>query len=288
MRRSLLFIPGNNPGNMNNADIMNADAIIFDLEDSVAVTEKDAARLLVNEFLASQMCKASKYEKIVRINGMDTIYGEKDVKGLNLNNLDTILLPKSNNSNLDMFLKCLKQTRSEQRVNKEIKYILLVEEPRGILDLSQMIEKKPVADGIFLGAEDLTSLLGIKRTKSSVEIEYPRNQVIYASKAIGVDAIDTPFTDTFDKEGLIEDIKHAKAMGMTTKACIHPSQVKLVNELFMPDEEEIRFANRVLAAKEKATKEGKAVFSLDGKMIDKPIILKAEKILEKLRLSNEK
>ena len=131
-----------------------------------------------------------------------------------------------------------------------------------------------------MGAEDLSTYLGVRRTLEGKEIEFARNMVIYAAKSMGIDAIDTPFTDTNDIDGLNKDIEYAKQLGMNAKACIHPNQIESVNHLFRPSQEDILFAQKILLAKEQADREGLGAFSVDGKMVDKPIIDRALQIIK--------
>jgi len=271
MRKSLLFIPANHPGMLQNVDIFDADAVIFDLEDGVALTEKDAAKDLLSSFFEHFYLKD--IEKIVRINDMsdlDVIFSQS---------IDTICLPKADALSLKALDKKLSSLEKKYKFNHKISIIALIETPESILNALD-IAKQPRVNGLLLGAEDLSTYLGVKRTIIGTEIEFARNMVIYAAKAMGIDAIDTPFTDTTDIEGLKKDINHAKAIGMNAKACIHPNQIEIVNELLRPSQEDILYAQKILLAKEKADAEGLGAFSVDGKMVDKPIIDKAIQIIK--------
>ena len=271
MRKSLLFIPANHPGMLQNVDIFNADGIIFDLEDGVALTEKDAAKDLLTSFFNHFHLKD--IEKIVRINelnDLDVIINE---------HIDTICLPKADVDTLKMLDKKLSILEKKHKLSHRIQVIALIETPESILN-ALAIAKQNRVSGLLLGAEDLSTSLGVKRTLEGREIEFARNMVIYAAKSMNIDAIDTPFTDTNDLEGLKTDIKHAKQLGMNAKACIHPNQIEIVNHLFRPSQEDILYAQKILLAKEQADKEGLGAFSVDGKMVDKPIIEKALQIIK--------
>ena len=151
----------------------------------------------------------------------------------------------------------------------------LIETAIGLETLYDVIKASQRMIGVLLGGEDLTSDLGIKRTKEGEEIFYARNKVATVCRALKVDAIDTPFTDTNDYEGLAKDTVRAKSLGMTGKSAINPRQIEIIHAVFSPTEVELNYALRVLAAMEEAEKEGKGVFSLDGKMIDAPVINRA-------------
>lgn len=271
MRKSLLFIPANHPGMLQNVDIFDADGIIFDLEDGVALTEKDAAKDLLASFFKHFLLK--NVEKIVRINEIN------DLDEILSEHIDTICLPKADVNTLKMLDKKLLALEKKHKISHKIQVIALIETPESILNALDIAKQQRVS-GLLLGAEDLSTYLGVKRTLEGREIEFARNMVIYAAKSMGIDAIDTPFTDTNDIEGLKQDIEHAKQIGMHAKACIHPNQIEIVNRLFRPSKEEILYAQKILLAKEQADKEGLGAFSVDGKMVDKPIIDRALQIIK--------
>ncbi len=274
MIRSLLFIPANHPGMMQNADIFNADAVIFDLEDGVIITEKDAAKDLLVSFLNHFHMHHKKI--IVRINDIN------DIDHIINPNIKTILLPKANEESLLLLDKKLTSLEKKIKLDYHIDIIALIETPESVLNALNIAKIERVS-GLLLGAEDLATHLSVERTLEGKEIEFARNMVIYAAKSYQKDAIDTPYTNTNNQDGLAFDTKHAKSIGMNAKACIHPNQIDIVNEIFMPTKEEIEFAHKIMIAKEKADQEGLGAFSVDGKMIDQPIITRAKHILEKIK-----
>jgi len=278
MRRSLLFIPGNNPAMLQNADVFESDGLILDLEDAVHINEKDSARMLVSHYLESKQTHS--LEMIVRINGLDTPYFQKDLQAVVCQQLDTIMLSKAKVKDVLDLSKMLDEIEQTKQISKEIKIIPIIELAQSVLEVNELA-RFPRVNGILLGAEDLSTDLEIERTKPGLEIIYPRFCVIYACKAQKIDAIDTPFTDTKDEQGLSKDCETAKMFGMNAKTAIHPNQVSIINDVFSPSEKNIAWAKRVIEAKKKAEASGLAVFSLDGKMIDKPIIDRAINILKK-------
>ena len=273
--RTLLFIPGNNPGMLQNSEILGADGLIIDLEDAVALAEKDAARQLVKEYVNS--FKPSR-DVFIRINPLDSPYFYEDLEVVKDLDIKGIVLPKAG---VEPMIK-LDEYLNKNNVDLDI--IALIETALGLEMALEIVQKSKHVIGIFLGAEDLTLDLGAKRTKDSKEIEYARSRIIAASKAIEIQAIDTPFTDTDDIEGLKIDTENAKDLGMTGKAVISPRHVEEINKLFSPSKADIKYAYRVVEGVKSANEKGLGAFSIEGKMIDKPIILRA---LNTLKLSGE-
>ena len=279
LRRTMLFMPGNNPGMLQNAGILGADSIILDLEDAVSLTEKDSARILVRD--AIKNVDYSGVEVVVRVNPMDTDFGAIDVDVIARVKPDTLLVPKADEGQIIYVDNMLSKIEKEEGFEAgSIKIIALIETAIGLQTIYNVIKASSRVVGVLLGGEDLTSDMGIKRTKEGDEIFYARNKVAIACKALKVDSIDTPFTDTNDYEGLIKDTAKAKSLGLTGKSSINPRQIDIINSVYAPSEQEIKYALRVLGAMEEAEKEGKGVFSLDGKMIDAPVISRATTTVE--------
>ncbi len=283
MRRSLLFIPGNNPAMLQNADVFGSDSVIFDLEDAVNVTEKDNARNLIHYYL--QTHSNLNMEVVVRINGLDTDYYQEDLKKVVSDNIDAIMLPKARIEDVKKLDSLLTELEFKNKLTKQIKIIPIIELAISLLEVD-IIASLPRVDGILLGAEDFSSDLEVERTKEGREIEYARSKVAIACKAYKIDAIDTPFTDVNDKEGLLKDCLNCKQLAMNAKAAIHPNQIDTINDAFLPSEKLITWAKRVMIATEEANKKGIGAFSLDGKMVDKPVIERATKILKKVERFN--
>lgn len=283
MRRSLLFIPSNNPGMLQNADVFGSDSVIFDLEDAVNVTEKDNARNLLYYYL--QEHSNLNMEVVVRINGLDTDYYKEDLEMIVSDNIDSIMLPKARVKELKELDSFLTELEERKKLTKRIKVLPIIELAISVLEVDE-IASLPRIDGILLGAEDLSSDLEVERTKEGKEIEYARCKVAMACKAYQIDAIDTPFTDVNDNEGLKKDCLNCKVLGMNAKAAIHPNQIDIINDSFLPTQKLITWAKRVMIATEEANKKGIGAFSLDGKMVDKPVIERAMKILKKAERFN--
>jgi citrate lyase subunit beta/citryl-CoA lyase len=275
----MLFIPGNNPGMLQDAAILGADSIILDLEDAVSLTEKDSARILVRE--AIKTIDYSQVEVVVRVNPLDTEFGAVDVDMMARVQPDMLLIPKANEEEIKLVDALLAKIEQEEGFAPgSIQLMALIETAVGLENVYNVINSSKRVAGVLLGGEDLTTDLGIKRTKEGEEIFYARNKVATACRALKVDSIDTPFTDTNDFEGLTRDTSKAKSLGLTGKSAINPRQIDVIHSVFAPTEAELKQALRILDAMENAKKEGKGVFSLDGKMVDAPIITRAARMVE--------
>jgi citrate lyase subunit beta / citryl-CoA lyase len=282
LRRTMLFMPGNNPGMLLSAGILGADSVILDLEDAVSLTEKDSARILVRE--AIKNIDYTNVEVVVRVNPMDSDFGEEDVNVITRVKPDALLVPKADEEAIRIVDEIVNKIEVEEGFETgSIKIIPLIETAFGLETVYNVIKASKRVTAILLGGEDLTADLGVKRTKEGEEIFYARNKVATVCKALKIDSIDTPFTDTNDYEGLAKDTAKAKSLGLTGKAAINPRQIDTIHSVFAPSEEDIKHALRILDAMEVAKKEGKGVFSIDGKMVDAPIINRALNTVELAR-----
>ena len=279
MRRSMLFLPGNNPNMLINAGCLGADAVIFDLEDAVSPAEKDAARILVRNTM--RYMDLDGCEIVVRINSVDTDFWRKDLDTVIPCKPDVILLPKSAEPAdirlVDEYISALEEKLELQRGGVQI--MPLIETAMGVENAFAIASSCKRVCALFLGAEDLTADLQCKRTKEGREIEYARQRLVVAARAAGVDVYDTPFTDVNDDEGIVQDARLAKALGFTGKASISPRHVDVINEVFSPTLAEIEYAYEVVEAIRVAKEMGKGAVSLRGKMIDAPIVARAERTI---------
>ncbi len=280
MRRSMLFLPGNNPNMLANGDILGADAIILDLEDAVSPDEKDAARILVRNAMKS--LKFSGVEVIIRINSIDDNgYWKLDLDEVVPLKPAMILATKVSGPDYirqisDHMAQVEKQAGMEVGT---VKIIALIESAIGVENSYAIATCDPRLTAMFLGAEDLTADMRCERTKQGTEILYARQRLVMAGRAAGVDVYDTPFTDVNDDVGIVEDAQFAKSLGFSGKAAISPRHVASINRVFSPTREEVEYAYEVLAAIDEAKAQGKGAISLYGKMIDLPIVLRAQQVL---------
>lgn len=267
--RSYLFIPGNTPNMLQNLDVFDADTVIIDFEDSVVSFEKDAARILVRNFL--EKFDFTTTEIYIRINDATSEFFTDDVAATNDLNITGYVLPKA----LPLHIQKLNKLTSKL-------IIPIIETSMAVLRMEE-IAKLPNVSGLLLGAEDLTKELNISRTLEGTEILYTRSKLVLIASAYHIDSIDTPWVDKDNLEGLTEDTQHAKKLGFTSKCAIHPNHIDIINTAFTPNETEILDAKRII---KKALESSKGAFSLDGKMVDLPIIEKAKNIIEKAKKYN--
>ncbi|HSK69097.1 MAG TPA: CoA ester lyase [Candidatus Limnocylindria bacterium] len=283
MRRSMLFVPGNNPGMLLSADVFGADSVILDLEDAVAPGEKDAARILVRHALRA--LGFTGVEVIVRVNPLDSPFFEDDVREM-VPLRPAMLMPTKVASAEDVRRIDEAVSRAEDDSGLaagSIGLIPLLETAMGIENAFAIASASPRVRAVLLGAEDLSSDLQAARTKEGAEIAYARGRVVTAARAAGVDVYDTPFTDVDDEEGLARDARLARALGFTGKAVISPRHVTAVNEAFTPSEGEILHAREVMEAIREGERLGRGAVSLRGKMVDKPIVDRARRVLDTAR-----
>lgn len=279
MRRSMLFLPGNNPNMIINGNCLGSDAIIFDLEDAVAPAEKDAARILVRNAMKYLDFKGC--EIIVRINSIDTDYWMQDIDEILPCKPNLILLPKTSGAQ-DVKAADDYISKTEEKLGfakNTVGLMPLIETALGVENAFAIASASDRVEALFLGAEDLTADLRCKRTKDGREIEYARTRLVVAARAANVDVYDTPFTDVNDDEGIEVDAALAKALGFTGKASISPRHVEVINRVFSPTQAEIDYAYEVMDAIRLAKEQGKGAIALHGKMIDAPIVVRAEQTI---------
>ena len=280
MRRSMLFLPGNNPNMLINGNCLGADAVIFDLEDAVAPAEKDAARILVRNTMRYMDFRGC--EIIVRINSIDTPYWQQDIDAILPYRPGLILLPKTGTAadvhTCDAYLTQAEQTLG--LMQNSVGLMPLIETALGVENAFAIASAAGRVKALFLGAEDLTADLQCKRTKEGREIEYARTRLVVAARAAGVDVYDTPFTDVNDDAGIWIDTQLAKSLGFTGKASISPRHVEVINQVFSPTQKEVNYAFEVLDAIAMAKAQGKGAIALHGKMIDAPIVARAQRTID--------
>lgn len=279
MRRSMLFLPGNNPNMLINAGYLGADAVIFDLEDAVSPTEKDAARILVRNTI--HYMDFENQEIIVRINSIDTDFFKADIDAILPEKPDMFLLPKTSTPG-DILAADEYITEAEKKLGLPVGstgIMALIETALGVENAYAIASCSKRVKAILLGAEDLTADIQCVRTKQGKEIEYSRSRVVIAARAAGIEVYDTPFTDVNDDEGIITDTAFAKSLGFSGKSSISPRHIEVINKAFSPTNAEIDYAYEVIDAINLAKQQGKGAIALRGKMIDAPIVARAERTI---------
>ncbi len=278
--RSMLYIPGDSPGMIQHAPVFGADSILLDLEDAVALTEKDAARKMVACYLKDYDFKD--LIVTVRVNGADTEFFDEDLKEIIPCSPAAIRIPKCNGP-ADV-LAADKKIEEIEKANSipvgKVKIHAMIETAVGVENAFFIASACPRVQALTLGGQDLTADMGVQKTKEGWELFYARSRVVVAARAACVDVYDTVWADISDKEGLLKECRSIVGLGFTGKAAIHPDQIETIHHAFMPDAKEFRKAIRIMEAAENAKKEGKGVISVDGKMVDAPVVARARHLLE--------
>ena len=280
LRRSLLYVPGSSERKISKAVSTEADAVIFDLEDSVSPAEKEAARNRVCAHIAE--IKATGKEPIVRVNAMDSMWGVLDILAVAKAGPDTILIPKADEKAMILADGLLSAAEAELGLEKNtMGLIALFETAYSIASPLSILMATARIDGAQLGAEDLTKEMEIARTPEGTEITYARHQLVVAARSVGIDIMDTPYTGIRDLDGLQRDAQTAKKIGYTGKTCIHPDHIAVVNTEFSPSEAEVLQARGILEAYEASVIAGNGACMYQNKMIDAPIADRARRIVHK-------
>ncbi|MDD3832037.1 MAG: citrate (pro-3S)-lyase subunit beta [Clostridia bacterium] len=280
LRRTMMFAPGNNPSMIQDAHIYGADSIMMDLEDSVALAQKDAARLLVYNALKS--CNYGNTELVVRVNPLSTPYGMQDIEAVVRAGVHVVRMPKTETA--QDVVECDEQiTRVERECGREVGSTLImaaIESALGVVNAYAIATASPRMMGIALGAEDYSANLKTNRSKEGIELLLARQTIVVAARAAGIDALDTVFSDLNDMEGFANEIKLIKQLGFDGKSVINPRQIPIVHNIFAPESQQIEKSLNIIRAMQEATAKGSGVISLKGKMIDRPVLLRAQRTID--------
>ena len=275
-RRSRLYIPGNQAKLMLNAGIHRPDAIILDLEDSVAPLEKQSARLIVRNALRTLDFFGA--ERMVRINQGNL--GFEDLEAIIPHNVHVILIPKVESAEqLTKIDDEIKKISKKHGIKEQIFLMPILESAAGILNASNIAKASKNNIAIAIGLEDYTADIGVKRTNKGMESLFARSQVINAARSAGIQAIDTVFSDINDEISLRNSVKEAKELGFDGKGCIHPRQIQPIHEEFSPNDIDIKQAKEIVLAFDDAKSRGLGVVSLGSKMIDPPVVKRAQQTI---------
>jgi citrate lyase subunit beta/citryl-CoA lyase len=279
----MLYVPGNNAGMMRDAGIYRADSLMFDLEDSVSVHEKDSARFLVFQALTSLSYPGK--ELVVRINDPRTETGREDIEAIVRTGKAVIRLPKTESA--QDLIDCERMIEAAEKKSRlpagSTRMMAAVESASGVLNAREIALASRRLTGIAIGAEDYVTDLKTTRSPEGIELLFGRSMVLLAARNAGIDAIDSVFSDVNDEEGLRRETRLIRQLGFDGKSIINPRQIKIVHEVFTPSEKEIRNALAVLGAIREAERKGSGVISLNGKMIDRPVVVRAEHVLDLAR-----
>jgi citrate lyase subunit beta/citryl-CoA lyase len=275
-RRSRLYLPGNTPKLMLNAGIHNPDGIILDLEDSVAPDKKDEARLVVRNALRQVNFYGA--ERMARINQLPA--GLEDLEYIVPHHLNLVLLPKCETAQqVQVVDQKITEILAEHDLDYPVYIMPIIESALGVINAFEIASASDRVAALAIGLEDYTADLGAPRTKEGRETYFARNQLVNAARAAGIQAIDSVFSDVGDMEGLRQVVLESKSLGFDGMGCIHPRQIKVIHEAFAPTGAEIEKAKRIVLAFDEATANGLGVVSLGTKMIDPPVVKRAQKTI---------
>ncbi|MBR1882451.1 MAG: citrate (pro-3S)-lyase subunit beta [Muribaculaceae bacterium] len=279
LRRTMMFVPGNNPAMMQDAFIYGPDSIMLDLEDSVTMAEKDTARLLVHNALKT--IDYGNTEMVVRINPLNTPYGKKDIEAVVKAGVHVIRMPKTETANE------VREVEAEiEKVEKELgcvgrtQIMAAIESTLGVINAYDIAIASKRMMGIALGAEDYSANLKTQRSPEGIELLLARQTIVVAARAAGIDALDTVYSNLNDMETFRKEVELIKQLGFDGKSIINPRQIEVVNEVFAPKEKDIQKALTILAAIKEAEQKGSGVIAVNGKMVDRPVVIRAQRTID--------
>lgn len=284
LRRSMLFLPGANAAMLSTAFIYRPDAIMFDLEDAVALREKDSARLLVYHALRHPLYQD--IETVVRINPLNTPFGLLDLEAVVRAGVDVVRLPKTDTPE-DIHELETQIERIEQACGRQVgatRIMAAIESALGVTNAVAIARSSPRLIGMALAAFDYVMDMQTERGDGT-ELFYARCAVLHAARAAKIDAFDVVWADINDEAGFLREVELIRKMGFNGKSLINPRQIELLHNAYAPTQQEVNQAQRVIEAAEEGERNGLGVVSLNGKMIDAPIILHAQRILERAAAS---
>lgn len=288
LKRTSLYVSGSSPVNMQQAVFYNQDCLVYDLEDSVSLEEKDSARFLVYNTIKYQRPK-NKYI-LIRVNGIYSEFIDEDLEAAVRCRPNAIRIPKveyaSEVKNIDSKISKIEEKAGIPKGTIEL--WCNIESYLGVLNAEEIALSSSRVVALALGAEDLTASMKSTRTKEGWEIFYARNAVLFACRKAGIDALDAVFSDINDIDGLIEDTKLTRNLGFDGKTVVHPRQIDVVNNFFTPTEKEIVYAKRVINALEEGRRLNKGVVTINGDMIDKPMEIRAITTLQQAEAAGKK
>ncbi|MBK9389104.1 MAG: citrate lyase ACP [Bacteroidetes bacterium] len=276
-RFSRLYLPGNSPALMINAGLHSADGIILDFEDSVAPSKKDESRFLVRNALRQINFYGA--ERMVRINQGSR--GLEDLEYVIPHYVNLILIPKcEDKDSVQRVENRIKEIQVKNGLENEVLLMPVIESALGIENVTEIARSSSSVAGIAIGLEDFTSDLGVPRTSEGRESFYARSRVVIAAKAARIQPIDSVYSDVGDINGLRQSVLSSKAMGFEGMGCIHPRQIAVIRQGFAPDSSEIEKSKEIIKAFEDAGANGLGVVALGSKMIDAPVVMRAQRTLE--------
>lgn len=285
LRRTMMFVPGSNPAMLRDAPLYGADSIMFDLEDSVSLNEKDTARMLVHNALKT--VDYSNVETVVRINDLKA-GGDQDIEAVVLGGVNVIRLPKTETAqDIHEVEAVIEQVEKENGIKVgTTKMMAAIESPTGVLNARDIAHASDRLIGIALGAEDYVTSLKTKRSESGEELFFARSFILHAARDAGIVAIDTVYSNVDNMEGFRKEVSYIKQLGFDGKSVINPRQIPVVHDIYAPTLEEIEKAKEIIWAIQEAEEKGSGVIAVNGQMVDKPIVERAERVIALAKSAN--
>jgi citrate lyase subunit beta / citryl-CoA lyase len=281
--RSWMFVPGSDSQKIEKVQHLPVDVVIYDLEDAVALTKKESARINVREALQNNLPKYN----VVRVNGVNTPYFKDDLEEIVSHGLKAIMLPKSETKEQILLLeRILHQAEEEYEIMQPIEIVPLIESANGVCGAAEIAAASSRVKCLAFGSIDYALDIEAELTEEGFELLYARSHLVNVSRAAGIEQpIDAVYPDIHNLDGLQKETKFVKKLGFQGKLVIHPKQVDVINEVFMPSKEEIESAQLIMSTYKQSIQAGLGAIQVNGKMVDAPVIERAKKTLQKANLA---
>jgi citrate lyase subunit beta/citryl-CoA lyase len=276
----MMYLPGNNPNMLLKGYLFRPDGLIFDLEDAVPANQKDAARILVRRVLSSQSfgdCEAT-----VRINALDTEFWRDDLDAIGVaaasnRRVDGVRLPKAESAaSVTMLDEALSELEDKNSLPQgHFKIFCLLESALAVWKAYDIATASPRVIGLTPGGEDLAADLRTSRSREESELDWIRKMILVAGRAAGVDVLDAAYPLIHDLEGLKKQTETIRQLGFDGKSVLHPSQIQVIHDVFTPSEADIEKSLRIVQAAAAAEKNGQGAVTVDGRLVDVPVMKRA-------------
>ncbi|MCX6056302.1 MAG: CoA ester lyase [Chloroflexi bacterium] len=280
-RRALLYVPGNSLKMIKKAAGLGVDGIILDLEDGVSSNQKDEARVILSGAL--QSIHFGNSERLVRINSLDSGRAEEDLLAVLPFQPDAIVVPKANSSEIikkiDIILSAAEKKTG--KIQGTIAILALIENAAAFINLPSICVASSRLQGLIFGAEDFAADVGVTRTLEAMELLYARSSLVMYAAAFGMQAVDMVQTNFTNLELLQQESKRGADLGFSGKQIIHPAQMDIVQTAYTPSKELVEWAHKIIEGARQAQSVGKGAYDLDGEMVDRPVVKRAERILSR-------
>ena len=279
--RTALYMPGSNERALEKVKSLSADLFIFDMEDAVSPENKERARDLILNVLSNQKADFRGKKILTRINSMDTVWAEMDLKCLQNSWTDGILFPKVSEV-ADMLL--IQKRLGELNFKKSAEIWIMAETPKCVLNLGKILEEFPNISGIVVGTNDLAKELVLPKQEGRAGLSYALGSIVLTAKAYNIITLDGVFNSISDQEGLLAEATEGKNLGYDGKTLIHPNQIDITNTVFAPTEKEIAMASRIIEAYEKAKEEKSGVTTVDGVLVEELHVKQSLALINKMKM----